>query len=182
MGIDIQWVEVEWKRALEAYEEGDFPEPFTDALEEEEKWISSLEDTDEQLALLGSWNGWLEFNDGLLTVARGIYDRLSADFPRLRDLGVLWDEKLAPRLPKDLEDDPEALLFAAFSPQRTKEVLLDLAAVDTAALKELIDQAVALEAVELFESGEEFVEFFCALRRAFERAARRSRGFVAWAG
>jgi len=184
MGMDIQWIEVDWESARKAYAKDDFPEPFTDALEEEEGWLLALENEneDEDLERLCSWNRWLEFNDGLMESARPVYDQLANGFPVLKDVGVIWSEDLAPQLPKDLPNDPEELLFAALAPERVKTVSASLANLDSPALGKLIDDAIESGAVEWFESGDEFLDFIKALQAAFERAASRSRGFVVWAG
>lgn len=182
MGMDIQWLEVDWDRALEAYSAGDFPEPFSDALEEEEDWLLALENEDEELERLCSWNRWLEFSDGLFEGAKPVYDQLVRDYPVLKDVGLIWSEKLAPQLPKDLPDDPEQLLLGAFSPDRVKQVSTALKNLDHPALSKVIDGAVDSGAIEWFESGSEFSDFIKSLQGAFERASLQARGFIVWAG
>ncbi len=182
MGMDIQWLEVDWDRARKAYAKDDFPEPFTDALEDEEDWLLALESEDEELERLCSWSRWLEFSDGLFEVAKPVYDELVSDYPVLKEVGVIWSENLAPQLPKDLPDDPESLLLGAFAPDRVKQVSSALAHLNYPALGKVINGAIDSGAIEWFESGEDFSEFIKSLQSAFERAASRSRGFIVWAG
>ena len=173
---------MDWDLACQAYAKGDFPAPFNDALDEEEDWLRVPEDEDENLEPLGFWNGWFEFNDGLLESAMPVYDRLARDYPVLKDLGLLWSKNLAPEMPKDLPADPEGFLIGAFSPERVGTIRDTLAALDVDGLGKLVGEGISAGAIENFESAGDFERFVKSLASAFERASSRSRGFVVWAG
>ncbi len=180
MGQDILWHDVKWDK-LVAYGDPELRLEAVDlALEEEAGWLREFGIPEEWQGLQENFGSFLEFNDAMERSAPEVLHRLHAEFPVLRDIGVLWDpSKSCPLIPKDLPMDESGHMMGSLAPERVAEVLESLKGMDRELLAALVQKAVEAETTGgIFESASEFLEFIDAVKKGFEKTVKSGRGIL----